>query len=154
MALRCGTGPQSEVVDIPLPGGPSGNLTASTVCNVLDVVLAIRKPVRYASKAGFPFRELAAEEDVVFPDHFDHDWRAGSTERVLTAIDQLEPGVTEIHIQPAADTPEVRAMTDDSAGWIADLDLALSSELCAGLEERKAVSIGYRELRNAMRAAR
>ena len=125
----------------------------------LDLAVEFSLPIRLpstitAEQAGFPFRELAAEEDVVFPDHFDHDWRAGSTERVLTAIDQLEPGVTEIHIQPAADTPEVRAMTDDSAGWIADLDLALSRELCAGLEARKAVSIGYRELRNAMRAAR
>lgn len=123
----------------------------------LDLAVEFSLPIRLpstisAEQAGFPFRDLAAEEGVVFPDHFDHDWRAGSTARVLAAIDQLGPGVTEIHIQPAADTPEVRAMTDDAAGWIADLDLALSPKLCQGLEERNAIPIGYRALRDAMRS--
>ncbi|MFZ9627996.1 MAG: hypothetical protein ACO3C1_01445, partial [Ilumatobacteraceae bacterium] len=41
-----------------------------------------RLPVRLpstisAAAAGFPFRTLAADEGVVFPDHFDHDWRPG-----------------------------------------------------------------------------
>ncbi len=65
-----------------------------------------------AEQAGFPFRRLAAEEGVLFPDHFDHDWRAGSRERVYDAIRNLQPGVTEIHVQPVIDTPEVRAITD------------------------------------------
>ena len=51
----------SEVVDIPLSAGSSGILTASTVCKVLDDILAIRKPVRYSSKAGLPIRGAAAE---------------------------------------------------------------------------------------------
>ena len=51
----------SEVVDIPLSAGSSGILTASTVCKVLDDVLAIRKRVRYFSKAGLPIRGAAAE---------------------------------------------------------------------------------------------
>ena len=40
-------------------------------------------------------RKLAAEAGVVFPDHFDHDWRAGSRERVTLALRQLEPGVAD-----------------------------------------------------------
>ena len=69
-----------------------------------------------AEQAGFPFRRLAAEEGVVFPDHFDHDWRAGSRDRVYAAIRDLQPGVTEIHVQPAIDTPEVRALSPAADG--------------------------------------
>ena len=54
----------------------------------LDLAVEFRLPIRLpstitAEQAGFPFRRLAAEEGVVFPDHFDHDWRAGSRDRVL-----------------------------------------------------------------------
>ena len=96
----------------------------------LDLAVEFRLPIRLpstitADQAGFPFRRLAAEEGVVFPDHFDHDWRAGSRDRVLAALDSLAPGVTEIHVQPAIDTPEVRAMSDAAEQWIDDLALAL-----------------------------
>jgi hypothetical protein len=107
-----------------------------------------------AEQAGFPFRRLAAEEGIVFPDHFDHDWRAGSRERVYNAIRKLQPGVTEIHIQPSIDTAEVRALTDHAEEWIDDLDLALYDTTVTGLlQEQDAVVIGYRELRAAMRRA-
>jgi predicted glycoside hydrolase/deacetylase ChbG (UPF0249 family) len=119
----------------------------------VEFALPIRLPSTItAEQAGFPFRRLAAEEDVVFPDHFDHDWRAGSAERVFGAIDALAPGVTEIHIQPATDTPEVRALGDYTQGWIDDLTLALSDELEDRLAASGATLIGYRQLRDAMRA--
>ncbi|MEY3266257.1 MAG: hypothetical protein RJA15_703, partial [Actinomycetota bacterium] len=88
----------------------------------------------------------------VFPDHFDHDWRTGSRERVLNALASLEPGVTEIHVQPAIDTPEVRALGDVATGWIDDLALATSEELRNAVASSGATLIGYRELRDAMRA--
>ena len=104
-------------------------------------------------QAGFPFRQLAADEGVVFPDHFDHDWRAGSRDRVFDAIASLQPGVTEIHVQPASDTPEVRAFAGkDADGWIADLALVTGDELPAALAESGAVMIGFRDLRMLMRA--
>jgi len=105
-----------------------------------------------AEQAGFPFRRLAADEGIVFPDHFDHDWRAGSAERVHAAIDALAPGVTEIHIQPAIDTPEVRALGDHTQGWIDDLELITSDDLRRRLDASGATLIGYRALRDAMRA--
>ena len=78
----------------------------------VEFPLPIRLPSTItAEQAGFPFRRLAADEGVVFPDHFDHDWRAGSRDRVYAAIRDLQPGVTEIHVQPAIDTPEVRALS-------------------------------------------
>jgi predicted glycoside hydrolase/deacetylase ChbG (UPF0249 family) len=122
----------------------------------LELAVDYRLPIRLpstitAEQAGFPFRQLAADEGIVFPDHFDHDWRAGSRDRVFTAIEQLQPGVTEIHIQPAVDTPEVRAISAASSGWIADLELALDPELSKRLDAAQATMIGYRELRDAMR---
>jgi hypothetical protein len=104
-------------------------------------------------QAGFPFRQLAADEGVVFPDHFDHDWRPGSRERVYAAFRSLRAGVTEIHVQPAIDTPEVRALSQWADEWIDDLELVTRDEVLVSLiEESGAVMIGYRELRTAMRA--
>ncbi len=124
----------------------------------LELAFEFRLPIRLPStitpeQAGFPFRQLAADEGVVFPDHFDHDWRAGSRERVFDAIARLQPGVTEIHVQPAIDTPEVRALAGEAAdGWIADHELVVSNELRAELDRSGATLIGFRELRDVMRA--
>jgi predicted glycoside hydrolase/deacetylase ChbG (UPF0249 family) len=119
-----------------------------------EFVLPVRLPSTISSEqAGFPFRRLAEEEGIVFPDHFDHDWRAGSRDRVYDAIAALRPGVTEIHVQPAIDTPEVRALTDSAQGWIDDLDLVVNDQhLRDLLAESGATVIGYRHLRDAMRA--
>lgn len=120
----------------------------------VEFALPIRLPSTIsAESAGFPFRRLAAEEGIVFPDHFDHDWRAGSKQRVMSSIANLQPGVTEIHIQPALDTPEVRALGADAQGWIDDLALATAdTDLRRAIADSGAVLIGYRELRDAMRA--
>jgi len=71
---------------------------------------------------------------------------------VLSALATLQPGVTEIHVQPAIDTPEVRALGNVADGWIDDLALVVSSELRDAVTASGAVLIGYRELRDAMRA--
>lgn len=124
----------------------------------LELADEFRLPIRLPStitpeQAGFPFRQLAIEEGIVFPDHFDHDWRPGSRDRVFGSIERLEPGVTEIHIQPAIDSPEVRAFAGASAaGWIADLELATSDELRSAIDASGAILIGFRELRDLMRA--
>jgi predicted glycoside hydrolase/deacetylase ChbG (UPF0249 family) len=122
----------------------------------LELAVDFRLPVRLPStvgerEAGFPFRRLAADEGVIFPDHFDNAWNAGSRPRVLREIAELQPGVTEIHVQPAIDTPEVRAISPDADGWIDDLDLIMDPSLREALDAAGAVTIGYRELRNLMR---
>jgi predicted glycoside hydrolase/deacetylase ChbG (UPF0249 family) len=126
----------------------------------LEMAVEFRLPIRLpstisAEQAGFPFRRLAEEEGIVFPDHFDHDWRAGSRERVYDAVRNLQPGVTEIHVQPAIDSAEVRALAGQIAdGWIDDLDLVVNDgELRRLLEESGATLIGYRQLRDAQRSA-
>ena len=124
----------------------------------LELAIEFRLPVRMpstisADQAGFPFRRLAEEEGVVFPDHFDHDWRAGSRDRVYDAVRDLQPGVTEIHVQPAIDSPEVRALSTQAEGWIDDLALVTTDHtLRELLRDSGAVLIGYRALRDAMRA--
>jgi predicted glycoside hydrolase/deacetylase ChbG (UPF0249 family) len=119
----------------------------------VEFVLPVRLPSTItAEQAGFPFRRLAAEEGVVFPDHFDHDWRAGSADRVFGAIDDLQAGVTEIHVQPAIDTPEVRALGAYTQGWIDDLELVTGDALRDRLSSSGATLIGYRDLRAAMRS--
>lgn len=124
----------------------------------LELAYEFKLPIRLpstitAEAAGFPFRQLAADEGVVFPDHFDHDWRTGSRERVFAAIADLQPGVTEIHVQPAIDTPEVRALGGVADGWIDDLALVTTNqELRQAIADSGAILIGYRELRDAMRA--
>jgi hypothetical protein len=124
----------------------------------LELAVEFRLPVRLPStveesRAGFPFRRLAAEEGVVFPDHFDHDWNPGSRDRAIESFRSLAPGVTEIHVQPALDTPEVRALGDVAAGWVDDLRLVTDdAEFASVVRESGAVLIVYRELRDAMRA--
>ena len=124
----------------------------------IELAVEFRLPVRLpstitAEQAGFPFRQLAADEGVVFPDHFDHDWRAGSRLRVYGALARLQPGVTEIHVQPVIDTPEVRALSPAAEQWIDDLELVTSDpKVPELLDAAGAVLIGYAELRRAMRA--
>ena len=124
----------------------------------LELAVEFRLPIRLPStisetQAGFPFRQLAADEGVLYPDHFDHDWRGGSRERVVRALASLEPGVTEIHVQPCVDTPEIRALGAAAKGWIDDFALVVNdAELRNALRDSGAILIGYRQLRDAMRA--
>ena len=124
----------------------------------LELAAEFQLPIRLPStvseaQAGFPFRKLAAEEGVLFPDHFDHDWREGSRERVMQSFANLQPGVTEIHVQPCIDTPEIRALGNASIGWIDDYELVVNdASLRDAIVSSGAVMIGYRALRDAMRA--
>jgi predicted glycoside hydrolase/deacetylase ChbG (UPF0249 family) len=124
----------------------------------LELACEFRLPIRLPSsiteeRAGFPFRKLASEQGVVFPDFFDHDWRAGSRERVLKSFSSLQPGVTEIHVQPCIDTPEIRALGDIAQDWINDYDLVVNDdEVRDAIASSGATMIGFRELRTLMRS--
>ena len=118
----------------------------------VEFCLPLRLPSNVSERdAGFPFRRLAEDEGVVFPDHFVPARRAGSRERIEKAISNLEPGVTELHVQPAVDTPEVRALTTSWAEWVDDHALVTEEpSLRRTLEDQGAVLIGFRELRTLM----
>ena len=60
--------------------------------------------------AGFPFRGLAAEEGILFPDHFVYVNGVGSRKAIERVIFDLRPGVTEVYVHPAVDSPELLSL--------------------------------------------
>jgi predicted glycoside hydrolase/deacetylase ChbG (UPF0249 family) len=102
---------------------------------------------------GFPFRRLAADEGVVFPDHFLHVRRVGSRRAIELALVELRPGVTEVYVHPAVDTAELRSLAPDWAGRVDDHDLVTGHTPLRSLAERAGVGfIGWRELRELQRS--
>jgi predicted glycoside hydrolase/deacetylase ChbG (UPF0249 family) len=103
---------------------------------------------------GFPFRRLAAEEGVVFPDHFVYVNGVGSRRAIEKTLLDLRPGVTEIYVHPAADTAELRALAPDWANRVDDHHLVTHDTGLRAMIERTGVQlIGFRELRDLQRAA-
>ena len=124
----------------------------------LELALEFRLPIRLSGErtqaaAGFPFRDLAADEGVVFPEHPVTAPAMGSRQVLLDTIAGLQPGVTEVYLHPAVDSPELTAMAGD---WEERVDdhrlLVLDPQLSKELERAGATLIGYRELRELMRA--
>jgi len=102
---------------------------------------------------GFPFRRLAAEEGVVFPDHFVLTPSVGSRRVIERTLFELRTGVTELYLHPAADTPELRALAPDWANRVDDHHFTThDAGLRAMLDRSGAKLIGYRELRELQRA--
>jgi predicted glycoside hydrolase/deacetylase ChbG (UPF0249 family) len=110
----------------------------------LDLALDFGLPIRLSGAStertiGFPFRKLAAEEGVVFPDQ-------------LVTVPGV--GVTELYVHPAVDTPELRALTpDDWSARVDDHDLVVTDHtLRTMLDRAGAHLIGYRALRDLQRS--
>ncbi len=123
----------------------------------LDLAIEFGLPLRLSgasteSLIGFPFRSRAAEEGVVFPDHFVYVNGVGSRRAVEEAVATLPPGVTEMYVHPATDTPELRAFAPDWEARVDDLAL-----MCDDAPLRKALDaagthlIGFRPLRDLQR---
>jgi hypothetical protein len=129
----------------------------------VDFGLPLRLPGADVERnMGFPFRELAAAERVVCPDHLvrvpvpevprARD-RAAARRLVERELFELRPGVTEVCLRPAADTPELRALAPDWPSRVDDHDLATSDRSLAALAARAGAElIGYRILRELQRA--
>lgn len=104
-------------------------------------------------RLGFPLRTLAAEEQVLSPDHL---IRVNGSRSTAAALDQLladlRPGVTEVVLRPAVDTAELRAIDPHWSARVADHDLAMTSDSLRVLTARRGVHlIRYRELRELQR---
>jgi hypothetical protein len=103
---------------------------------------------------GFPFRRLAAEEGVLFPDNFVVIPGVGSRRHIERAVHELRPGVTEVYVHPAIDTAELRALAPDWSARVDDHDLVMRDGRLRTLIERSGAKlIGYRQLRDVQRAA-
>jgi hypothetical protein len=124
----------------------------------LELAVDFGLPLRMAGasgqrRVGFPYREIAAAEGVVFSDHFVYTTGVGSQRDVERAFFDLRPGVTEVYFHPAVDTDELRASHPDWAGRVEDHALLCRDPSFADLAERTgATLIGFRELRELQRA--
>jgi predicted glycoside hydrolase/deacetylase ChbG (UPF0249 family) len=123
----------------------------------LELAVDFGLPLRLLSadavpNVGFPVRQLAADEGVLFADHFAALPAVGTRQAFLDLLARLEPGITEVTLHPAIDTPELRAITTDWKARVADHVLLVADR---GLDQMIAAAgvslIGYRPLRDAMR---
>jgi len=124
----------------------------------LELAVDFGLPLRMASASaerviGFPFRSLAADEGVVFPDHIVL-CPVGARRRIERVLFDLRPGVTEVYLHPGLDTDELRSSYDDWSGRVEDHAFLCSDPSLPALIERAgATLVGYRELRELQRAA-
>ncbi len=117
----------------------------------VDFGLPLRLPdATDQRRAGFPFRQLAAAEGVVIPDHtYDITIAGGAAQEMDTVLAGLPSGVTEIRLWPAMDTPELRAI---SIGWPMQVEhLELLTAIDDEQRYRGVQFIGYKALRQLQR---
>jgi len=126
----------------------------------LELAVDFRLPLRLSGPSverdvGFPFRALAADEGVLFPDHCVERRTTGVRRAFERALFSLEPGLTEIQAHPAVDSSELRALAPDWSERVDDHDVLVRDHSMRSLAARAGVElVGYRLLRDAMRAGR
>ncbi len=124
----------------------------------LDLAVEFDLPMRLSGEStqqfiGFPFRDLAAQEGIVSPDHLVVYNGVGARAALEELLSDLRPGVTEIFLHPATDHAELRALAPD---WQARVDdhrlLTAEPELRKAMDRVGVQLIGWRELRDLQRA--
>ena len=103
---------------------------------------------------GFPARHLAHGEGILIPDRVVSPPRGVEARSALVAaIENLEPGVTELHVAPATDSPELRAITPTWSAHSGDAHLVTHDDgFAKALANSGAELIDYRTLRAAQRS--
>lgn len=103
---------------------------------------------------GYPARKLAAQEGILVADRVVTAPRGTESRTVVDdALRALQPGVTAIHVRPATDTPELRAITERWAANVSDAHLVTDDwSFRAALGRSGAELIGYRQIRAAQRS--
>ena len=123
----------------------------------LELALEFGLPVRIAGRPrsdllGFPARDVAAEAGVVFVDRVLSVPGVGARQLVEHHLDRIEPGITELHLHPAADTPELRELAQDWAARVDDHRMVCEDAvLPKALDAAGVTLIGYRALRDLAR---
>lgn len=119
----------------------------------IEFALPVRlPPVETQASVGFPFRELAADENVLAPDQVIRHSGIGGRPSLLGVLTSLPAGVTELYLSPATDTAELRSLTADPTPMVDDLDLLLDwKPILADLERIGIGLIGWREIRDLQR---
>lgn len=126
----------------------------------LEAAVVFDLPIRLSGATtetaiGFPFRSLATQEGILFPDHLLHAPGTPARTCVEQYLENPRPGVTEILAHPAIDTAELRAIDRDHRRRVDDHELLTDA---VGLADRIAAAgvhlIGYRTIRDAQRRLR
>ena len=86
------------------------------------------------------------------PDHFVYARGPGSRSTIERLVFDLRPGVTEVYVHPAIDTPELRAAWPDWGARVDDHDLVVRDGALRTMLDRGSVTlVGYRALRELQR---
>ncbi|MGH9099018.1 MAG: polysaccharide deacetylase family protein [Acidimicrobiales bacterium] len=125
----------------------------------LDLAVEFGLPARIAGdghppRLGFPAREVAEDAGVVFVDRVLSARRTGAPDSVASRLAGLEPGVTELRLHPAVDTPELRALAGDWEARVDDHRVVCGERtLAEALDHAGVALIGYRALRDLVRSS-
>lgn len=123
----------------------------------LELAVDFALPLRLLSaeaepNVGFPVRSLVADEGVLFADRFATLPMVGARQAFSEMVAGLEPGITEVTLHPAIDTPELRAITSTWQHRVEDHVLLVADRGLGQMVKDAGVTlIGYRPLREAMR---
>ncbi|MFT7601544.1 MAG: hypothetical protein ACI8TP_004503 [Acidimicrobiales bacterium] len=122
----------------------------------LDLALEFELPMSLPDPSvdlGFPARELAAAEGLLLADRVvTVPLPNEARHSIAELIRELPAGLTELHVRPASDTPELRGITDSWAARVGDAHL-VSHDMWFKTQLNKASAqlLGYRQLRDAQR---
>ncbi|NNN21947.1 MAG: ChbG/HpnK family deacetylase [Acidimicrobiales bacterium] len=123
----------------------------------LEMAEEFSLPIRLSSKPiedaiGFPIRRLAASAGILFPDHL-VEYGGNSSSDFSEFLSHLDHGVTEMVVDVALETPEMRAITPTWTKRVENLK-AITDATELDLSKSKIDLIGYRDLCNLMRKGR
>lgn len=105
-------------------------------------------------RLGFPARDLAAAQGVVFADHFiAPPWGVTSRGPFIERVPRLRPGVSEFFLHPVQDGPELRGYDLQAADLRAqDAQWVLEPAMRTLVDEAGVKLISFRPLRELQRA--
>lgn len=111
--------------------------------------------VEHETALGFACRSVAAQQGLIFPDHFISPWGRPTRDVLLEALATLPPGVTEIYAHPVAEGPDLRAYDPEHADIrAADHDCLLDPEIRKQIVASGVRLISFRGLRAVQRSMR
>lgn len=118
----------------------------------VEFALPVHLPPRSdEERAGFPMRELAGNDGVLTPDRTARLSGEDRTSAFQALVDSIGPGVTELSVQPAIDTPEVRALTPSAGNRVGDYKMLTDKSLRDAVVAAGIELISWAQLREAQR---
>ncbi len=107
------------------------------------------------AKAAVQFTGQMEETGLAMHDGLFHttlEQPIGRIDEVKQILSNLPCGLSRLYIHPQMDTPEARAVSPDWAGRVADYQALMSEEIAELIHRLGIQLIGYRALREVMRA--